>query len=344
MDYDTLNRKEEVRDTLTVSGKKKISIIIPCYNVELTIDRCMESIVKQTIGIDSLEIILVNDASTDRTFEKLCEWEAKYTNSIMVVNCKENKKPGGARNIGMKYVSGKYIGFVDADDVLEENMFEILYKAVTEECDLAICQSSREIVCDRKKEPKKEIIEIISNQERRAFLERNYNMAVWNKIYLHDFLLENDIKFIEGVIYEDIYFSELVKRCCKKVYVTDEILYHHILNEKSISCDVNNKVNRINYIEVQIALIEELQRRKLYEPFGDLYANKFIIHFISFMKSYEMVFGKMDKELENIIFDSVKALYPDYKKIPIVKSIMDAGQEENRKMLKRLGNNDFPVF
>lgn len=142
------------------------------------------------------------------------------------------------------------------------------------------------------------------------------------------------------MIYEDIYFSELVKHYCKKVYVTDEVLYHHILNDKSISCDTNSKVNRINYIEVHIALIEELQRRGLYEPFAEMYANKFIIHFISFMKSYEMVFGKMEKELEDIIFNSVKALYPNYKEIPIAKSILYAGQEENRKMLERLVQSD----
>lgn len=327
---------KELKKIVPVGGEKKISVIIPCYNAELTIDRCMESIEKQSIGMGSLEIILVNDASTDKTFEKLCAWEAKYPDIVMVIQCEENKKPGGARNIGMNYAGGKYIAFVDADDILEEDMYELLFEAAAKQCDVAICQSSREIVYDRKKVSKKEIIEITSDQERQEFLEKNFNMAVWNKIYLHDFLIENNINFIEGVIYEDIYFSELVKRCCTKVYITDDILYHHILNEKSISCDTNSKVNRINYIEVQIALIEELQRRNLYKSFEDLYANKFIIHFISFMKSYEMVFGKMDRKLEEIIFNSIKSLYPNYKEIPIVKSILYAGQEENRKVLERL--------
>lgn len=324
----------------TADEEKKISVIIPCYNVELTIDRCIESVEKQTIGIENLEIILVNDASEDKTLEKLCAWEAKYPDAVMVIDCEENKKPGGARNIGMDYARGQYITFADADDILEEDMYEILFAAADKQCDVAICGSSRESVCERKKVSQKEMIEITSNQKRQKFLERNYNMAVWNKIYLRNFLLKNDIRFLEGVIYEDIYFSELVKRYCKKVYVTDEVLYHHILNDQSISCDINSKGNRINYIEVQIALIEELRRRNLYEPFSELYANKFIIHFISFMKSYEMVFGRMEKELEDIIFSSVKALYPNYKEIPIVKSILYAGQEENRKMLERLDQKE----
>ena len=69
---------------------KKVSIIIPCYNAERYIDRCVLSLVNQTIGIDNLELIFVNDASTDHTYEKLCEWEVKYSESIMVINCDEN--------------------------------------------------------------------------------------------------------------------------------------------------------------------------------------------------------------------------------------------------------------
>lgn len=107
MRCDSLNHEGEVQGAVTAGNTKKISVIVPCFNVESTIDRCLESIVKQTVGINSLEIILVNDASIDGTFAKLCEWEGKYPDSIMVINCKGNKRPGGARNIGMEYASGR---------------------------------------------------------------------------------------------------------------------------------------------------------------------------------------------------------------------------------------------
>ena len=129
----------------TTDEEKKISVIIPCHNAELTIDRCMESVEKQTIGVENLEIILVNDASKDKTLEKLCIWEAKYPNSIIVIDCEENKKPGGARNIGLDYAGGQYIAFADADDILEEDMYEMLFEAADKQCDVAICGSSREI-------------------------------------------------------------------------------------------------------------------------------------------------------------------------------------------------------
>lgn len=70
--------------------KEKVSVIIPCYNVELYIDRCLNSVVNQTIGLDKLEIICVNDASTDGTWEKLCSWEKKYSENIILINCTEN--------------------------------------------------------------------------------------------------------------------------------------------------------------------------------------------------------------------------------------------------------------
>ncbi len=105
---------------------KKISIIIPCYNAFPYSSDCMEALEKQTIGMDALEIILVNDASTDQTFQMLCKWEQKYPESIMVINLEENGKQGRARNIGIEYASGEFIGYVDIDDTIDPHMYDKL--------------------------------------------------------------------------------------------------------------------------------------------------------------------------------------------------------------------------
>ena len=81
----------------------KISVIIPCYNVTMFIDRCMESLEKQTIGMSSLEIILVNDASKDATLGKLLLWEMKYPDNICVIPLAKNVMQGAARNIALNY-------------------------------------------------------------------------------------------------------------------------------------------------------------------------------------------------------------------------------------------------
>ena len=85
--------------------EKLISIIVPCYNVELYIDRCFASLAAQTIGLDKLEIILVDDCSTDHTWEKLTAIEASYPESVMIIHSDENGHLGRARNIGMEYAT-----------------------------------------------------------------------------------------------------------------------------------------------------------------------------------------------------------------------------------------------
>lgn len=103
---------------------KKISVIIPCYNVEKEIDRCIQSLVDQTILLSQMELIFVDDASEDATMEKLSKWEEQYPESILVIHCEENGKQGTARNIGMQYATGEYIGFVDSDDYVEPEMYQ----------------------------------------------------------------------------------------------------------------------------------------------------------------------------------------------------------------------------
>ena len=105
----------------------KISIIIPCYNVEKYIDRCLSSLDDQTYvhnGIGDMELILIDDASTDNTRAKLLLYEAKNPERVIVVSCDTNSGPACARNIAMKYASGDYISFVDADDMADPTMLE----------------------------------------------------------------------------------------------------------------------------------------------------------------------------------------------------------------------------
>ena len=105
---------------------KKLSIIVPCYNVENFIDRCLSSLTGQTLSKECYEIILVDDASTDRTWQHINEWEKKYPDLILAVHCDENGKMGRARNIGLSYATGEYVGFTDSDDWVEPEMFAAL--------------------------------------------------------------------------------------------------------------------------------------------------------------------------------------------------------------------------
>ena len=108
----------------------KLSVIVPCYNVEKYVAACVKSIFKARI--DDMEIILVNDGSTDDTLELLKTLKDKYGSIIKVVD----KKNGGlsdARNVGIKHASGKYISFIDSDDTIEENLYKDLEKYIDKE-------------------------------------------------------------------------------------------------------------------------------------------------------------------------------------------------------------------
>lgn len=123
----------------------KISVIIPCCNVERWIDRCMTSITSQTIGMGNLEIICVDDASADDTWGHLKEWERSFPENVRLIQLEVNLRQGAARNIGLRYASADWIAFVDADDWVEPDYFELLYTAATNHiCDVVVCGSARD--------------------------------------------------------------------------------------------------------------------------------------------------------------------------------------------------------
>lgn len=97
-----------------ILSAKKLSVKVPCYNAEKIIDRCLTSLVNQTLGLENMEVIVINDASTDGTLQVLKLWEQKYPDNILLIDYVVNVKTGGARNLGIHYASGEYIGFVSS--------------------------------------------------------------------------------------------------------------------------------------------------------------------------------------------------------------------------------------
>ncbi|MDE6713739.1 MAG: glycosyltransferase, partial [Lachnospiraceae bacterium] len=123
----------------------KISIIVPFYNSERYVKRCLDSLLHQTIGLQNLELILVDDASTDRTLDLLKEYEKQYPEQIILIPCSQNGRQGTARNIGLQYATSPYIAFVDSDDWVETDMYEKMYDKITAyNCDIVVCRFVRD--------------------------------------------------------------------------------------------------------------------------------------------------------------------------------------------------------
>lgn len=116
----------------------KVSVIVPVYNAEKTLSACLGNLVHQTL--DEIELILVNDASTDSSLDILLACEQAFPDKVILVNSEKNRGAGGARNIGLSYASGEYIGFVDSDDIADTTMYEKLYSlAVSGSYDMVDC-------------------------------------------------------------------------------------------------------------------------------------------------------------------------------------------------------------
>lgn len=123
-----------------MNGKDKISVIIPCYNVQKYIMRCFDSIYSQTYGFENLEVILIDDLSTDNTWSILESLQRQYPENVISLKIQKKGKCGGARNLGMDICTGKYITFVDADDYVHPDMLRVLYDRMTEDdYDVAQC-------------------------------------------------------------------------------------------------------------------------------------------------------------------------------------------------------------
>ena len=224
---------------------KEISIIVPVFNAEAYLGRCVDSLLNQTIG--DKEIILVDDGSTDKTPE-LCDSYADRNESVKVIH-KANGGPSTARNAGIENASGRYIGFVDADDDTDPDMFRKLYEKATETkadyvfCDyIRITQTSDKYYCSQDIEEgyyaKEKIRDILYPQLiMRATIDHGPCLPVWNGIYRRQFLNDFGIRFDPEVRWtEDHLFSSMaVYSCSSLYYLRNEYLYHYHENLGSIT-------------------------------------------------------------------------------------------------------------
>jgi len=210
---------------------KKVSIIVTVYNVEKYLEKCLNSLVNQTL--DNIEIIIVNDGSPDNSFKMIKEYSKKYPKIIKEYTI-ENSGLGEARNYGLDKCNGKYIMYVDSDDYIEKNMAEDLYNlAEKENSDVVICGYN--VINE-------DTNEIIKHETAYSPIEPTnflYSLlfgktAVWNKLYKKELIQNNKIKYRSRVWYEDVDFSFKVYTKSKKVSFINKSYYNYLIRSGSI--------------------------------------------------------------------------------------------------------------
>lgn len=232
-----------------------ISIIVPVYNVEKYLEKCLNSIINQTYK--NIEIICIDDGSPDNSIYILNRF-AKKDKRIKIIRQK-NQGLSAARNIGINNATGKYIIFVDSDDWLELNTLELLYeKLLVKEFDF-ICFG----VFKNFENVEERVFQNISeNYEdgliffKESYLKNCFTASACNKIYLKDFLVENLIYFTRGKLYEDLLFTFECLKNSKNIGVIKTPLYHYFIKREN---SITNKINKKDLDALFI--VEEIEKK-----------------------------------------------------------------------------------
>ena len=209
----------------------RISVIVPAYNVETYLQRCVDSILRQTYP--HLEVILVDDGSTDGT-GALCDALAGLDGRIQVIH-KPNGGLSDARNRGLDAATGEYIAFVDSDDWIDPAMYETLVRVLCQErVDLVVCEATR--VRDGAACRRQGTGEVFSLDCQRAMemliQDRRFHGNAWNKLYARR--LWDRVRFPVGRCYEDVHIMHEIYDLCERIAFVDEGLYYYFQRDGSI--------------------------------------------------------------------------------------------------------------
>lgn len=224
----------------------KISIIIPIYNAEKYLRHLLETIVGQTMDFQQIQVIMVDDLSTDKSRDIMDEYQNKYTNFVSVKLQENHKIAGTARNEGLKHATGKYLMFADSDDFFTKDACKIMYEAMEEK--QADFITANYINADQNGQVwKVPIFDYnlytdfklsITDYNKSFFI---LNSSVCNKIFRRSFIEENHICFLEGVPGEDAYFTTSSFMKSKNVYYIKDVIYCYRQRNR------NNKTKSVSF-------------------------------------------------------------------------------------------------
>nr|WP_315170125.1 glycosyltransferase [uncultured Flavobacterium sp.] len=319
--------------------KPKISIIIPIYNVEKYLSRCMDSILNQTLK--DIEIIMVDDESPDKC-PSMCDEYARQDSRVKVIH-KKNGGLGFARNSGLEIASGEFVSFVDSDDYVALNMYETLYsQAKKSNLDTLFCvyQNVENNITKKNKETKIGNIEIFDTRQKiQNFLldmigtepnysvDRKYEMSTCCAIYSRNTIENNNIRFCseKQFISEDIIFHIDYLQKVSKIGLLREAFYYYC---HDISVSSLTKTFREDRFERYIILYKEICVRF---PFGGVTnrAQRLLIGYtrslVFMLSDYEITFQKKTEILKKIcydtIWDEINNEY-DYSRLPFYQKLV----------------------
>jgi glycosyltransferase involved in cell wall biosynthesis len=235
----------------------KVSVIVPVYNVEKYIDKCLNTLINQTLN--DIQIIIVNDGSTDSSYKIIEKYVDQNKNKIIYIE-KENGGLSDARNVGIQHATGEYIGCTDSDDYVELSMYEKMYDAA--------CQNNADLVeCDFYWEYKHKLRTDIGKVYNVKDILVQARAMAWNKIIKRELINKYNIEYPIGLRYEDSEFFYKLVPYIHVIGFVKEPLYHYIQRNDSI-CHIQNEKTR-DMFDVLDNVVSYYKKKGFYEEYKE---------------------------------------------------------------------------
>lgn len=288
----------------------KVSVIVPIYNVEKYLEKCLETLVHQTL--EEIEIILVNDGSKDESGKIAKKYQEKYPGKIIYLE-KENGGLSDARNFGIPYAKGEYIAFLDSDDYVETFMYEEMY-------DIAKKENSDMVECDFYWEyPNKCKIDTGDIYHGQRDMLEKVRVVAWNKLIKREILEQTRIKFPKGYRYEDVEFTYKLVPFLEKVSFLKKPCIHYIQRQGSISNSQNERNREI--FDVLEHVIKYYKENNFYEQYKEQL--EYVYTRYAFCSSLLRIVKIEDKQIKKKLlketWDNVNNKFPHWKQNPILR-------------------------
>lgn len=303
----------------------KVSVIVPVYNVEKYLHKCVDSLVNQTL--QDIEIILVSDASPDGSNEIMAEYQNQYPSIVKCIYLSENIKQGGARNRGLEIATGEFVTFVDSDDYVDVTMLEKMYKeAIEQKCDMVYSDYYNNYLNDHRLGYMSFVSEQVVgelNEEKRKMLFFTL-VPPYAKLIKTSLIRDNKLYFPEKMFYEDTATTLLYHMYAEKIGWVKEPLYYYSIREDS-TAQKTNSTHQLDESKAGLILHEQFKKRGFYTQYQDEIDMLFLIYFYMhpLQKAIEK-FQDLPLEYMHYLKDTMQYQYPNYKENKYYQLVEDA--------------------
>lgn len=296
----------------------KVSVIVPVYNTEKYLKQCLDSLISQTLK--EIQIVIINDGSTDSSANIIQQYHDKYPEKIVAVT-KENGGQGTARNLGLQYCTGEYIGFMDSDDYARSDMYEKLYNvAKRDNADYAACAYTEfytenehtKIISEYKAAPP-------CKETKKLFFDAE--VAPWLHLYKREKVIDNGVRFPEGVIHEDTaFYTNLIPYIKTLAQVEEPLVMHRKHKGSTVGTMTYEKAAQI------FPVIDDINGWYESNGFNEEYGEEkdyFCVRILlcSSVERIARVKGKANrKKLIAETMEYIKRNYPEYRKNKYLKN------------------------